>query len=101
MVPLYAITLILGVVAMISWVVLGLTAGSVEGKASLDPELRFGQRGRNVVATALGFGLGGMSASFAGWPASLAVVGAVAGGVAAVVVGRYLGVEEDSPGGGN
>lgn len=99
--PLYAIALVLGVVAMISWVVLGLTAGSVAGKASLDPEHRFGQRGRDVVAAALGLGLGGMSASFAGWPASLAVVGAVAGGVGAVVVGRYLGVEEDPAGDGN
>ena len=75
-----------------------MAATAWEGKDHLDPERRFGARGRDVVAATLGFGLGGMSASFGGWNTGLAVVGAVAGGVIAVLVGRYLGVEDDADG---
>ena len=98
MVPLYAICTALGVIALIAWVTLGMAATAWEGKEHLDPELRFGQTGRDVVAAILGFGLGGMSASFAGWNAGLAAVGALIGGAISVVVARYLGVEEDSDG---
>lgn len=101
MVPVYAICVTVGVVALLAWVLLGLTASSVAGKANLDPEARFGQVGRDTISGLLGFGLGGMSASFGGWPAGLAAVGAVAGAVAAVLIGRYLGFEEDSAGNDN
>lgn len=75
-----------------------MAATAWEDKDHLDPERRFGERGRDVVAATLGFGLGGMSASFAGWSTGLAALGAVAGGALAVVAGRYLGVEEDPDG---
>ena len=73
-----------------------MAATAWEGKDSLDPEERFGELGRTVIAAVLGFGLAGMSASFAGWSPGLAVVGAAGGAVAAVLIGRYLGVEEDA-----
>ncbi len=98
MVPLYAICTALGIIAIIAWVTLGMAATAWEGKDHLDPERRFGALGRDIVAATLGFGLGGMSASFAGWNTGLAALGAVAGGVIAVVVARYLGVEEDPDG---
>lgn len=98
MVPVYAICVVVGAIALIGWVVLGLTASSVEGTDSVDPEDRFGEPGRMVVLGVLGFGLGGMSASFAGWGNGLSVVGALGGAVGAMLIGRYLGVEGDSSG---
>ena len=95
MVAIYAICTVLGVVALLAWITLGIAAGAGDDRRYLDPELRFGERGRAAVAAVLGFGLGGMSASFAGWASGLALIGAIIGAVAAVVVGRYLGVEED------
>lgn len=98
MVAVYAICTVLGVVALLGWVTLGIAAAAWDGKEHLDPEGRFGETGRTVVSAVLGIGLGGMSASFAGWSTGLAAVGAVAGAVIAVVVSRYLGVEEDPDG---
>ena len=95
MVALYAICTVLGVLGLLTWITLGIAASAGDDRRYLDPEVRFGERGRGVLAAVLGFGLGGMSASFAGWGTGLALVGAIVGGVAAVVVGRYLGVEED------
>ncbi len=95
MVPLYAISTVLGVVALLAWITLGIAASAGDDRRYLDPELRFGERGRGAVAGVLGFGLGGMSASFAGWNTALAVIAAVVGAAAAVAIGRYLGVEED------
>lgn len=95
MIPVYAIGILLGAIALIAWIATGLVAGDVTGKAHLDPETRYGSAGRYVVAGVLGFGLGGMSASFAGWPSILA--GLAAGGGAAVLIGsaRYLGSETE------
>ena len=86
--------LVLGVVALLTWLVLGLTASSVDGKQDWDPEARFGVAGRNVVAGLLGFGLGGMSASFAGWAAGWAVLAAVGGVAVGLLSVRFLGVED-------
>jgi hypothetical protein len=94
-VALYAICTVLGVVALLTWITLGIAASAGDDRRYLDPELRFGERGRVVVAAVLGFGLAGMSASFAGWGNGLALLGAISGAIAAVLVGRYLGVEED------
>ncbi len=95
MIPVYAISVVLGVVAVVSWVFLGLTSSAVAGKSHLEPEERFGETGRMAVAGILGFGLGGMSASFGGWGSALALLGAVGGAVLAIVAARYLGYEED------
>lgn len=98
MVAVYAIAIVLGVIAIIAWVVLGMLAEAVAGKESLDPETRFGTTGRDVVAGVVGFGLGGMSASYAGGATAVALLGAVLGAAALVIIGRYLGVEEDADG---
>lgn len=95
MVAIYAVATVLGVIGLLAWITLGIAASAGGDSTSLDPETRFGERGRVAVGGVLGFGLGGMSASFAGWNAGLAVAAAVAGAAAAVLVGRYLGVEED------
>ncbi len=98
MVAIYAICTVFGVIAVLAWVTLGIAAAAWNGKEHLDPEDRFGEIGRTVVSAVLGFGLGGMSASFGGWNTGLAVLGAAAGSVVAVAIGRYLGVEEDPDG---
>jgi uncharacterized membrane protein YeaQ/YmgE (transglycosylase-associated protein family) len=99
LVAVYAVATILGVVAIIAWVTLGMVATAVAGKETLDPESRFGVLGRSVVAAVSGFGLAGMSASYAGGSTMLALVGAVVGALVLVAVSRYLGVEEDADGG--
>jgi hypothetical protein len=94
MVALYAVAVLLGAVSLGSWILLGVMAER-PGSSVVDPEARFGLRGRSTVAGVLGFGLGGMSASYAGWP-ELAALGAAAGGaVFAVLSGRYLGIGGD------
>ena len=89
----------LGVIGILGWVTLGMIASSWTGKEHLDPEIRFADRGRLAVSALVGFGLGGMSATFAGWNAGFALVGALLGAVVAVFVTRYLGFEEDEDGG--
>jgi hypothetical protein len=98
LVAVYAICTALGVVALIGWIFFGMAATAWEGKEHIDPELRFGVTGRSVVAGVLGFGLGGMSSSFAGWNTVMAALAAIAGAVIAVAASRYLGVEEDVDG---
>ena len=94
MVPVYAVVLVLGVLALLAWLFLGLAASSVDGKQDWNPETRFGVTGRNVVAGLLGFGLGGMSATFAGWAAAVAVVAALGGVGIGLLSVRFLGVED-------
>lgn len=95
MIAVYAVCVVLGFLAVLTWVFLGLTASAVVGKSALEPEQRFGELGRMAVAGTLGFGLGGMSASFAGWGMTLSLGGAVAGAGLAIVSARYLGFDED------
>jgi len=91
MVPVYAISLFLGFLLLLAWIV-GVAVGSwVEGWEFADPERRFGATGRSVVAGVVGFGMAGMSASFGGWPPALAILGALAGALAMVVVARFFG----------
>ncbi len=61
-------------------------AGVVAAVAlAVNPQRRaLPETGRNGLLGLLGFGLGGMSSSFAGWPSVLAFVGALAG--AAVLI---------------
>ncbi|MDJ0497199.1 MAG: hypothetical protein QNJ89_05165 [Acidimicrobiia bacterium] len=94
MIPVYAVVLVLGVVALLGWLVFGLAATSVDGKEGWNPEDRFGVSGRQVVAGLLGFGLGGMSASFAGWASGLAVLAAIGGVIVGLLSVRFLGVED-------
>ena len=94
MIPVYAVVLSVGAVALLAWLVMGLTATSVDGKEGWNPEDRFGLPGRQVVAGLLGFGLGGMSASYAGWAAGLAILAAIGGVGVGLLSVRLLGVED-------
>ncbi len=91
MVAVYAVSVIVGALSLAAWVVVGIVAER-PGSVARDPESRFGERGRSIVVAVLGFGLGGMSASYAGWPGGLAFAGALAGAAFLVVSGRLLGV---------
>ncbi|MDJ0924770.1 MAG: hypothetical protein QNJ77_09415 [Acidimicrobiia bacterium] len=95
MIPVYAVFVAVGFLALLTWVFLALTAGSVAGKESLDPEQRYGPRGRYLVAGLLGFGLGGMSASFGGWGGT-ALVAAIGGAALMVGGASFLGVDEET-----
>jgi len=91
MTAVYATILFLGVLGLLGWVAATGVAHSVEGWDGVDPESRFGPVARSVLAATLGFGMAGMSASFAGWPAILAFAGAIGGAVALVAVALWLG----------
>lgn len=74
MVKVYAVVLVLGVVALLAWIVARALAVNVD-RPGIDPEERFGTSGRRVVAAMVGFGMGGMSAEFSPldltWPVAL------------------------------
>ena len=93
MVPIFALATALGVLALLIWIGLTVFANTVPNRQNLDPERRYGSIGRLVVAGLFGFGLAGMSASFAGWSWPAAFAAALAGGVGAGLVARFLGPE--------
>lgn len=99
MIPVYAVSVVVGMVGLLAWVAAVAVADMVDGWAWADPEARFGVRGRVAVAAVIGFGMAGMSSSFGGWPAvaafGAAVGGAVLMGSAAVIFGPKL-AEADS-----
>lgn len=84
MTALYAVVLVVGILLLLVWVAAVAVAETVAGWEHVDPDVRYGRRGRLIVASLTGFGLGGMSATFAGWPV-VAALAAAGGGV--VVVG--------------
>lgn len=87
---IYAIALALGLLALLVWIV-GVAVGAwVDGWEFADPERRFGETGRSTTAAVFGFGMGGMSATFAGWNSVLAAAAALVGGAALVVVARVF-----------
>lgn len=95
MTAIYAIVLTAGFIGLVAWIVAVALSASVEGKSGLDPETRFGGRGRMAIAAAVGFGMGGMSATFAGWAVLPSLVAAVGAGVLAVAIARYFGPTTD------
>ena len=94
MTALYGVVLAVGVVLLLAWLTAAAIGAWVEGWESVDPEVRWGAVGRAVVAGAVGFGMGGLSASLAGWPGGLALLAAVVGGGAMVLVSRLFGPED-------
>lgn len=90
MVWIYALALIVGFVALIAWIVGAALGAWVDGWEFADPEARFGATGRSIVAGLVGFGIAGMSATFAGWHAVLALAAALLGVVAMVAVARVF-----------
>ena len=95
LVAIYAVSTVLGALAVAGWVSLGIAANAWHGREDLDPETRWGRTGRMTVAATLGFGLGGMSASFAGWNSFLAFAAALSGAAIGVASAHFLGVESD------
>lgn len=82
----FGVAVVAGFVLLVTWVVASTVAGSVAGWEGIDPDSRFGRKGRAVVAAVLGFGIAGISASYAGWAAMLATGAALAGALGAVVL---------------
>jgi hypothetical protein len=90
MTAVYAVTLVAGFVLILMWVAAVAVAESVPGWQHVDPEQRFGRNGRLAVAALMGFGLGGMSSSFAGWPVAAAVAGALGGALLSGATAWFL-----------
>lgn len=81
----YGVSLVIGVLALIAWILVGGFSEANDGRPK-HPDERFGAKGRAIVAGMTAFGIGGLSASFGGWHTALAVVAAV---VAAIVFAVY------------
>ena len=96
MIKVYAVVLILGIVALIVWIFTTVLAGNL-GQTGMDPEARFGVAGRRVVASGVGFGMAGMSAEYSplgiSWPVALLL--AVGGAVAAGWYAGRVGIEAE------
>lgn len=78
----YGISLVVGFVALIAWIL------AVGFGGRWNPEERFGLTGRRVVGGLVAFGMGGLSAAYGGLPPTAALAAAVA---AAAVVAWYVG----------
>jgi len=90
-VAIAAVALVAGLLGLLAWVAASAIGESVEGWSRFDPEARFGAAGRFTVAGLVGFGMGGLSSSYAGWPGMAVAGAAVAGAVLAIVATRSLG----------
>lgn len=79
MVKVYAVVLVLGIVGLVVYIMGGALAESREGEAG---ETRSFLR-KEMIAAALGFGMGGMSAEFSpfdlSWPIALIIALGAAG----------------------
>jgi hypothetical protein len=93
---LFGIPLLIGFVLMLIWVSATAVAATVDGWESVDPDLRFGQAGRFVLAGMIGFGMAGISALYGGWPHLLAVGAGVAGAAGLIGVSVWLGPETEA-----
>lgn len=97
MVRVYAVVLVIGLIALLAWI-LAHTVFAASSRRALDPEERFGVPGRRVVAGLIGFSMAGLSAEFSprdiSWPVALvlAVIGAT-------VLAWYAGRPIFAPGG--
>lgn len=98
MITLFSLSLAIGVLGLILWIAGSAASGMVSTWDRLDPEVRVGRWGRMALAFLLGFGMGGISASFAGLSSALALVAAIAGGGALVAVSVVLGPEAGDTG---
>lgn len=92
--PIYGISLAVGFVALLVWITAVFASGSVKNWDSFDLERRFGVNGRRVIAAVLGFGMAGLSASYAGWNAGLAAGAAVAGAAVGIALAGTANVPD-------
>ena len=97
MVKVYATALCVGFVCLLAWIIARSFARNLD-RPRLDPEHRFGTRGRRWVAAMVGFGMAGMAAEFSpldlSWP--IALVLAVAGAAAAVWYAGWVDSDDES-----
>lgn len=77
---IYGVSLVVGFVALIAWVIAVAASRTDSG----NPEQRFGLKGRRVVGGLVAFGMGGLSAAYGGWPAWAAVAAAIVAAGAAI-----------------
>lgn len=95
MVKVYAVVLVVGVAALLVWIMSRALAQNLE-RPGMDPEEHWGISGRRVVAFLVGFGMGGMSAEFSprdlSWP--LALVLAMLGGLVAAWYAGWVDRED-------
>lgn len=90
----YGISLVVGILGLVTWILWGGFSEANDGRPR-HPDDRFGPTGRAVVAALTAFGMGGLSASFGGWPTAAAVAAAaLAGVVFAVYAYRFDPGEE-------
>lgn len=91
MTAVYAIALTVGLIAVVAWIAMSAVAASVDGWDRFDPGSVLGYRGPLVIAAFIGLGMGGLSASYAGWSDGPAVVAAIVGAGGLVAVTSLLG----------
>ncbi len=92
MITAYWIAFAVGLATLILWIFMrGLAHAEV--LIRFDPEQRVPNL-KLAVAGSLGFGMAGLSSSYAGWEPSLTIVGALAGAGAAAWYAQW--VDEDS-----
>lgn len=96
MTALFAVSLVIGVVCLLVLVAAVAVAETVSGWERVDPDVRFGRGGRLIVAGLNGFGLGGMSATYAGWPAAATLAAAAGGVVLAGWAALYLAGDRET-----
>ena len=96
MTAVYAVALVAGFILILLWVAAVAVAESVPGWEGVDPERKVGRRGRLAIAGLIGFGLGGMSATFAGWPVAVAVSGGLGGAFVVVTGALFLAGDRDA-----
>ncbi|HSR46221.1 MAG TPA: hypothetical protein VLT15_13470 [Acidimicrobiia bacterium] len=81
----FGISLVIGIVGLVAWILVG-GFSDANGGRPVHPDERFGARGRAIVAGLTAFGIGGLSASYGGWPMAASVAAAI---IAAAVFGTY------------
>lgn len=87
----YGTVLLVGLVLGGIWLVLIAIAGMVDGWEPVDPETRWGVRGRFLIAGLIGFGMAGISVLYTSLPDIFSIVGAILGAIALIAVSRYFG----------
>lgn len=86
----YGVAVVVGFLSLLAWIALTAVAANVPGWDRHDPERTVGPWGRRAIAGTMGFGMAGLSASFAGWPSAAAFVAAVVGAVGLSLTVEWL-----------
>ena len=75
---------------LLVWLAAVSVSTNVAGWDRYNPDARFGMTGRRVVAAVFGFGMAGLSASYAGWGTALALAGAAGGAILGTLLAGLL-----------